>query len=655
MNDFRLALERADVVSFDVFDTLVHRPGLFSPKDLFYLLEDEVAKTLGREVPDFAGQRIQAEKEARVRAWGRGVQDVSLAAIYRELGRRLGVRGERLDRLMQNELDAERSVLAPCALGGRLLEVAREVGKGVVLVSDTYFGAAFVEEVLGAGGYSGGDPVYASSAYGKTKDDGSLFRVVLEDLGVAPGRLLHVGDNIHSDFNVPLGLGIRSFPVPTSKGRLRSLCSVGDVPSGHPFSAAVLSDASERYWNEEPGPKGTLGRSSVRLAVLYLAFAVWVVRRVREAGCRTVYFASRDGMIMQRFFDLVARADGVDVQSRYLYVSRMALYPTLVYSDPTVARELLAHSWDGLSIRDAVGRMSLKLGRCRSLLAKHGLSDPDCLLNAESAEQFSRFLSDAWALVRRGNEKRYRLGLSYLEQEGVFGIEPAAFVDIGWHGSLQSCLVKLLEHAGVQKRIEGYYLATFQRPPGATDDFVAEGYLLDNDEPRWLSELVRSGPSLLELFHGARHGSVLGYRKAARKVVPVLDDNPEERSQFQRVIEPIQEAAFELVSGWLDSFRGLEMLPLPRDLVARIALSMIYRPDVDEARIFGRLQHAADFGGRRKSLTGALEWDLRRIGEKGGGGNGAPPLWGPGFQLLKTLGEVNGIPARTPRTARAEA
>ena len=71
-------------------------------------------------------------------------------------------------------------------------------------------------------------------------------------------------------------------------------------------------------------------------------------------------------------------------------------------------------------------------------------------------------------------------------------------------------------------------------------------------------------------------------------------------------------------------------------LVARIGLRIIYAPTAAEAKIFGHLRMASDFGGPMKSITGALEWDLKEIdGETLP--DGILPLWRPGFHVLKSL------------------
>jgi hypothetical protein len=212
--------------------------------------------------------------------------------------------------------------------------------------------------------------------------------------------------------------------------------------------------------------------------------------------------------------------------------------------------------------------------------------------------------------------------------------EKAAFVDIGWHGSLQACLVKLLNHLALTKDLQGYYLGTFEKPGNGPANFKASGFLVNNEEPHWISELVRFGPSVIELFHSAGHGSVLGYKREGAKVAPILEDNLAEREQYQKLIEPIQNTAFQFVSEQLARRPGGKIQAPEPGVVARTALRVVYAPTAVEAATFGQLKIASDFGGRMKSITGALEWNLKKIqGEFLP--DGTVPIWRPGFQALK--------------------
>ena len=636
---FDMLLRVIDVVSFDLFDTLVQRDGLFSPKDLFYRVEKEVAIRLGLCLADFTMLRIRAEEIARVRAWGHGREEVTLDVIYAELSRLLGLKPGTANRLWQVELDCERAAIAPLEGGRRLFEAALAAGKVVVVVSDTYFPEDFVAEILSQNGYGDASRVYASSAYGRTKSEGSLYDIVLKDLGCAPGRWLHIGDNQHSDITMALSKGVRTLFVPTFKQRLRWRHGVGDVPSGNLVVSSMLCDIGKQ--SGKVAARSTLQSviaqtATQNLSLLYFGFSMWLVEQLRSGGYKQVYFAARDGLIMKRFFDLTAVAAGFEIDSRYLYVSRAALYPSLIFTDPETARQLFCRHWDRLTIGDALRRISLTFKDCTELLARHGLTDQTLPLDRTTVSRFSAFLDDAWPMLEHNNEKYHKLVVEYLRQEEVLTEERAAFVDIGWHGSLQNSLLKLLNHLGLAKDLGGFYLGTFEKPTGATSDFRAKGFLVDNGEPQEILALVQSGPSVLELFHSAGHGCVLGYKRNGARVLPVLEDNPVERGQFKGIIEPVQNFAFEFVSEQLARSSDIAIMAADPELVARVALRVIYAPTAAEVSAFGRLRIASDFGGCMKSITGALEWDLREIsGETLP--DGMLPIWRPGFQVLKGL------------------
>lgn len=634
---FESLLHIVDVVSFDLFDTLVQRAGLFSPKDLFYRVQDKAERRLGRCIDDFTSVRVRAEEIARVRAWGNGTEETTFDEIYTELGRMLRLDAGAIQSLKEIELDCERSALTALESGRQLYKAAFAAGKTVVITSDTYFAEEFIIEIVRQTGYSDTHKVYASSTHNKTKSAGSLYDIILRDHQCAPSRLLHVGDNQFSDVTVPLGKGILTLNVPTSKHWLRWRSGVGDVPSGDLVLSEMLCEVSKRSAEEIKARdlKSVLEQTATEnLSLLYYAFAAWLVEQLRDGGYQRVYFAARDGLIMKRFFDLIAIAAGLEIDSRYLYVSRAALYPSLIFSDPETALRLFNHNWDYLSIEDALRRISLTLEEGGDLLANHGLAGRKLRLDETTVPKFSAFLKKSWPLLERKHEEHYQLVVEYLRQEMVLNEEKAAFVDIGWHGSVQNCLVKLLKHKGIVKDFRGFYLGTFKKPTGAAADFNARGFLVDNDEPQAIAALVRSGPSVIELFHSTGHGGVLGYKSDGTRVLPLLEDNPVEQEQFRKIIEPIQNLAFDFVSGILKRLPGVKMKAPEPGPLARMALRVIHTPTIAEALAFGHLRIASDFGASMKSITGGLEWDLKKItGETLP--DGKYPLWRPGFQVLK--------------------
>lgn len=367
-----MLLGAVDAVSFDMFDTLIQRNALFCPKDLFYQVQALAEIRCAIRLDDFVSVRVRAESIARVRARGRHREETTIEEIYGELTKILSLTDRLAQDLLQIELECERVALVPLPYGRLLYDAAIRAGKMVVLTSDTYLSRAFLQEVLTQAGFSGVHRVYASSEFGKTKQHGSLFDIVLKELNCSPGRLLHVGDNPLSDATAALGKGLRNFICTNPKQRLRWRYGLSDRPSGNQAISALLCDIS-RIAEEQPlgkDQRAVIARSAVEhLSWLYEGFSAWLVQQITSQGYTRIYFASRDGLIMKKFFDVTTKALGISIESRYLYVSRAALYPTLVLTDSRMARRLFCHSWDHLTMTQALKRMLLSMRKWPMTLA----------------------------------------------------------------------------------------------------------------------------------------------------------------------------------------------------------------------------------------------------------------------------------------------
>ena len=175
-----------DVVSFDIFDTLLFRD-VKKPTDLFYRLEKE------NGLFDFHDNRIRAEMDARRASGGSG--EIGLAAICERLADRYGADAETL---AAHELEAETNA---CRADGALLELCRileEKGKRMIAVSDMYLPQWYLRELLDRCGYQMIERVFVSCEYGVGKTGGALQRAVSAELGESM-RYVHIGDNQRSD------------------------------------------------------------------------------------------------------------------------------------------------------------------------------------------------------------------------------------------------------------------------------------------------------------------------------------------------------------------------------------------------------------------------------------------------------------------------
>lgn len=196
---YRREIERYDVISFDIFDTLLYRV-VNKPVDVFGLMEPFADEIFG--IQDFKEKRIAAEEKARRLTEN---EEITLAEIYKALG----VGNETAKVLMRHECETELSVLRRDNIMADLLLHCIESGKRVLIISDMYQDKTFIQEALKQAGICGYHALYVSSERKATKASGSLFcQVVRMEKITNRKQWLHIGNDFHSDYDIPKAMGL---------------------------------------------------------------------------------------------------------------------------------------------------------------------------------------------------------------------------------------------------------------------------------------------------------------------------------------------------------------------------------------------------------------------------------------------------------------
>ena len=166
LNEIKSQIDKHDIISFDIFDTLLLRPYV-KPTDLFFHLERL------ENVDGFHNARIEAERQAR--KTHSDLEDITIDEIYDEIA-------DKYKPLKQKEMDLERQVLQPNPEMKEVFGYAKEQNKRIIIVSDMYLSSDFLKSVLEEKGFIGFEKLYVSSKYGKLKYSGNLFKEVLNNL-----------------------------------------------------------------------------------------------------------------------------------------------------------------------------------------------------------------------------------------------------------------------------------------------------------------------------------------------------------------------------------------------------------------------------------------------------------------------------------------
>jgi len=204
---------QVEIVSFDIFDTLLVRPVL-EPIDLFHVIAQKAEKV--NLTTDFLAVRRRAEQQARqqMKLSDPFREEPTLVAIYESFGDIAALSPQCIHELMVLELEAERKYLSTRKPLAELYQYALEKGKRIVAASDSYFSPEFIGEQAERNGFGDIDKLYVSSQAGRTKASGNLFSLMLDDLKVAPHKILHIGDNLKSDYKQPRRHGLKALHIP---------------------------------------------------------------------------------------------------------------------------------------------------------------------------------------------------------------------------------------------------------------------------------------------------------------------------------------------------------------------------------------------------------------------------------------------------------
>ncbi|HEY0326711.1 MAG TPA: hydrolase [Allosphingosinicella sp.] len=444
-------LERAPAsvryLSLDCFDTLLWR-NTVAPRDVF------------AELPIAGGgiwPRARAESRARKRQhFETGTHEVAIEAIYRSL--KPNADDPEIEEAVEAELDAEARHCYGFAPTVALMKDAKARGLEIIIVSDTYLSEAQLRELIAraAGEEVAGliDRIFVSSAYGLAKAEG-LFKPVLQDLGVGPETIFHVGDNKVADHDAPALLGVHTV-------HLRQFTSECARRLRFEASAAAMIDSSVR--NSCPAvaphrpvlslhgsddPVVALGHDV--LGPVMHAFATWVEAERREMAERTgkpvkLLFLMRDGHLpMQVYRTLFGEGEGAAVEiSRF--TARRASFTgkesicNFLSDDCRHGRTDVAARQLGLNRQETSKLCRNELGFEAQKKFNRGVQTPQMLrIIAERSAKFADKL------------------VAHLRRAGVNEGDAVMFVDLGYAGTVQNLIEPVLrDRFGIQ--IAGRYL-----------------------------------------------------------------------------------------------------------------------------------------------------------------------------------------------------
>lgn len=604
------AIEKAEVISFDIFDTALIRT-TEKPVDIFMLLAYEA----GIEDPlAFTAARMQAEAEARNLAWeSRGATEITLAEIYAQLLERTPFSAQFVSDLMRQERDLELRLCRRHPVIGQAFDWALKLNKKVGFISDMYLDTPLIEAMLLKCGYKAFDFLWVSAETGTTKASGGLYRHVQEQLKTSALTQLHIGDNVDSDIIQARAAGLTAYHIGKNAERLP------DTPLGKRFSRQKITPVAPEQSalaEQDSGIWKSLWRGLVaahqakneddfwymlgytHVGMLLLGFSLWLHRQARHDGVTQLYFLARDGHIMREAYQLVDDHSLTQCPGRYLYASRRALNVPALTEINEQACDFLVSGTTRMPVGAFLSRVGLAIPDALPMIQAVGFSGPEqMVLSGEDYGKLRALFRALSPLILPQAEKERDLLCQYLQQEHVFEHSHIGLVDIGWHGSLQDSFCNLLSLLGKNNKVTGFYLGTFP----AARARVAKGakqhaYLCEGGEPVKHWNIILASVEVFEWLFCAPHGSVLGFERHNDKIMPLLESGEQEKIRITTATQ-MQAGALQFMQDALSCFVPGTTLPaISSDLAIALLDDLLHHPTPQEAKLLGDLPHAEGFG-----------------------------------------------------------
>lgn len=483
----REAIEKYDVISFDIFDTLLMRRVLY-PEDVFALLE----QTSGIE------NFFRARQEAERRLYREGGQP-TLRDIYREVQKALLLDEVKVGELYHQEIETEKKVLIPRKDMVGLMKRAVDEGKTVWLISDMYYSSDVLREFLSNCGIDGFHKIFVSCDYGIGKTQG-LYGLIQKETGI--NSWLHIGDSPEADEAAALASGVDVFTIKSALDMveistwdylLRRQLNLAERTLLGGILAEVFNSPFELYKAEgraEIKKAFELGR--IIFAPVLMGVFFWVMEKCTGEN-DVILWGARDGYLFYRMH----RAYQKYMQQKklprpiYFYTSRMAA----MAGYPTCREDIIYMAGIGFSGTPE-----------EMLLLRFGLSRDEVLPRKEG-ETIEEYVlrHEAFILKKarsaREKFKKYWGSLQVSAEVKIF------FFDLVSSGSCHMCAEKFIE-----RKIDGLYLVHILEDYERKKEIHCEAYM-EEDYLMQLKTYVSSNYEPLETIVMSPEPSLEGYSK----------------------------------------------------------------------------------------------------------------------------------------------
>lgn len=441
VSEIEAKLRGYDIITFDVFDTLITRCVL-KPVHVFAVVEAE-AKRKGILSGSFATDRCRAEQAA----YAQYGETANFRQIYAMLRDGFSYTDTQCNALMELELETELRLVIPRIALREMAARLIAAGKRIVLCSDMYLSSEAIRKLLVRCGYPENLEIWVSSEKGATKQSGKLWDMLFSYLP-SDKKCIHVGDNERADYQRLRQLGKDAVLIDSGFALFEQSELYGYMSkyvTGDIGNSLVLGYLVNKACFNSPF-KGTDSDNSMVSVWGGAAFACFMDFLAKHKDDSQLLFATREGYFLKPMYERYCKTLGTEPQCGTLfYSSRTAATAATITTEQDIWDILRRPDYQGTLGHFVKSRMNFDMSFDREIC---GLQ---ITLPFQQRDVFKMLEPYFPQIFQNGNAQRaaYQKYISELRQDG----KPLTVVDVGYNGTIQYAISKILS-----EKVSGLYL-----------------------------------------------------------------------------------------------------------------------------------------------------------------------------------------------------
>lgn len=319
-------IRNADIISFDLFDTLVMRRTL-SSDDVVELVDCRLREN-GIFIEDFCKKRQESEKELS--------RDTAptLTEIYQNVLERLNSNSAKAltaEKLADLEWSVDYELLVPRKEVCDIFRETFDSGKKLYIVSDTYYSRNQLAWILKKCDITKYTDILSSSDYQLSKAQG-LYQC-LKSQGNSK-RYLHIGDDIVVDIEKACDCGFNTYRVYSGLDLLEAVGNLGLTEYVKSLSdrlragmfVSIIFNSPFQFENND---KSILIHDAYEIGYLICApmisdFVLWFRQHMKEKQFQNIWFSARDGYLIKKMYEYLIQMSNENDETLYFLTSRTA-------------------------------------------------------------------------------------------------------------------------------------------------------------------------------------------------------------------------------------------------------------------------------------------------------------------------------------------